>query len=102
MNDLTPRSTYGVLTTPATLTMERLLPGPMERAWAVLVDSDLRRHWLAAGAMALSSIFVLGNALRLKRWKPPMMSAVGKAPQSWHAATSDTSSNVRKMERDAA
>lgn len=53
MNDHMPRNVYGVLTTPATLTIERLLPGPIERAWAVLVDSDLRRHWLAAGAMAM-------------------------------------------------
>jgi P-type Cu+ transporter len=27
--------------------------------------------WLAAAAMALSSVCVLGNSLRLRRWKPP-------------------------------
>ncbi|WP_447931982.1 SRPBCC family protein [Sphingopyxis fribergensis] len=41
----------GVITEPATLTIERLLPGPVERVWSYLTDSDLRRLWLAAGAM---------------------------------------------------
>jgi len=44
---------YGVLTEPATLKIERLLPGPIERVWAWLTDSDLRRQWLAAGEMEL-------------------------------------------------
>ncbi|HEV2598410.1 SRPBCC family protein [Sphingopyxis sp.] len=42
---------YGLLTEPATLTITRLLPGPVDRIWAYLTDSDLRRQWLAAGAM---------------------------------------------------
>jgi uncharacterized protein YndB with AHSA1/START domain len=44
---------YGVLTEPATLTIQRLLPGPIERVWAYLTDSDLRRQWLAAAHMEL-------------------------------------------------
>lgn len=44
---------YGVLTEPATLTIERLLPGPIERVWAYLTQGELRRKWLAAGEMEL-------------------------------------------------
>ncbi len=44
---------YGVLTEPTTLTIHRILPGPIERVWAYLTDSDLRRQWLASGAMEL-------------------------------------------------
>lgn len=42
------------LVEPTTLRIERLLPGPIERCWAYLTDSDLRRQWLAAGAMDLT------------------------------------------------
>lgn len=49
MNDLATIGAYGVLTEPATLTIQRLLPGPIERVWAYLTESDLRRQWLAAG-----------------------------------------------------
>jgi uncharacterized protein YndB with AHSA1/START domain len=42
---------YGVLTEPATLKIQRLLPGPIERVWAYLTQSELRRQWLAAGEM---------------------------------------------------
>ncbi|WP_262296674.1 SRPBCC family protein [Microvirga sesbaniae] len=51
--DLAERSPYGVLTDPATLTIQRLLPGPIERVWDYLTQSDLRRQWLAAGEMEL-------------------------------------------------
>ena len=44
---------YGTLTDATTLRMERLLPGPVERVWSWITDSDLRRRWLAAGPMDL-------------------------------------------------
>lgn len=40
---------YGVLTAPDTLRLERLLPGPIERVWQYLTDSDKRATWLAEG-----------------------------------------------------
>lgn len=45
---------YGVLTEPATLRIERLLPGSIDRVWAYLTESDLRRKWLASGLMDMA------------------------------------------------
>lgn len=42
-----------VRTAPDTVRIERLLPGPVERLWAYLTESDKRRQWLAAGEMEL-------------------------------------------------
>jgi uncharacterized protein YndB with AHSA1/START domain len=53
MTDLATRDAYGVLTEPATLKIQRVLPGPIERVWAYLTESDLRRQWLAAGEMEM-------------------------------------------------
>jgi len=53
MTERAPMDGYGVLTAPATLTIQRLLPGPIERVWAYLTDSKLRRKWLAAGEMEM-------------------------------------------------
>lgn len=44
---------WGELIEPTTLKIQRLLPGPVERIWAYLSDSELRRKWLAAGAMEM-------------------------------------------------
>jgi uncharacterized protein YndB with AHSA1/START domain len=46
-------SAYGALIEPTTLKIERLLPGPIERVWAYLTKSELRRQWLASGEMEL-------------------------------------------------
>jgi len=53
MNEPAIQAPYGALTKPATLTIQRLLPGPIERIWAYLTESDLRRQWLAAGPMEM-------------------------------------------------
>lgn len=53
MTTLAAPDAYGTLTEPATLRIQRLLPGPIERVWAYLTDSDLRRKWLASGEMDL-------------------------------------------------
>jgi uncharacterized protein YndB with AHSA1/START domain len=53
MSELGTLNVYGTLTEPATLKIQRLLPGPIERVWAYLTESDLRRKWLAAGRMEL-------------------------------------------------
>jgi len=43
----------GTLADANTLRMQRRLPGPIERVWSYLCDSDLRRQWLASGTMTL-------------------------------------------------
>jgi uncharacterized protein YndB with AHSA1/START domain len=40
-----------VVVGPRTLRFERLLPGPIERVWAYLTESDKRAQWLAGGEM---------------------------------------------------
>lgn len=51
MDTMTTPDAYGELIEPATLKIQRLLPGPIERIWAYLTESELRRQWLASGDM---------------------------------------------------
>jgi uncharacterized protein YndB with AHSA1/START domain len=53
MTQATAPDAYGALSEDATLTLERLLPGSIDRVWAYLTKSDLRRQWLAAGTMEM-------------------------------------------------
>ena len=44
---------YATRLAPDAMRLERLLPGPIERVWAFLTESDKRARWLAAGDMDL-------------------------------------------------
>ena len=46
-----PETDYAALASPDTVRLQRLLPGPIERVWSYLTDSNLRRQWLASGDM---------------------------------------------------
>lgn len=51
MTDAMTIDSYGTLIEPTTLKIQRLLPGPIDRVWSYLTESELRRQWLAAGGM---------------------------------------------------
>jgi uncharacterized protein YndB with AHSA1/START domain len=46
-------SKYGERIDDSTVRFERLLPGPLERVWEYLTDSDKRATWLAGGKTEL-------------------------------------------------
>lgn len=79
---MTPADTialYGRLTTPDTLQIERLLPGPIERVWSHITESDLRRKWLAAGEMCLAE----GAGFTLTWRNDDLTSPSGKRPDGF-------------------
>jgi uncharacterized protein YndB with AHSA1/START domain len=46
-------SDYAVITAADTVEIQRMLPGPIERVWSFLTDSQKRGQWLASGEMDL-------------------------------------------------
>jgi uncharacterized protein YndB with AHSA1/START domain len=70
---------YGVLTEDATLNIQRLLPGPIERVWAYLTESDLRRQWLASGPMDLKA----GGAMALTWRNDELTQPPGQRPEGF-------------------
>jgi len=40
---------HSTLVEPGTVRLERLLPGPLERVWAYITESDKRAKWFAGG-----------------------------------------------------
>jgi uncharacterized protein YndB with AHSA1/START domain len=70
---------YGELIEPATLKIQRLLPGPIERVWAYLTQSELRRQWLAVGDMEMK----VGASFELVWRNDELSNPPGKRPQGF-------------------
>jgi len=52
---------YGRMIAPGTIVIERMLPGPIERVWAFLTESDKMAQWIAAADIELK----VGGAVQL-------------------------------------
>lgn len=74
-------SGFGVITEPATLTLHRVLPGPIERAWDYLTVSGLRRQWLAEGEMPLQ----VGAAFEMVWHNDELTTPPGQRPDGFSA-----------------
>jgi uncharacterized protein YndB with AHSA1/START domain len=79
MNDATTLDVFGALVEPATLRMQRLLPGPVERVWSYLADSNLRRQWLCAGALGTKA----GDTFEWVWRNDELTSPVGERPEGF-------------------
>lgn len=53
MSEVINNDDYGTLLESGAVRFTRLLPGPIERVWEYITDSDKRATWLAAGEMEL-------------------------------------------------
>jgi uncharacterized protein YndB with AHSA1/START domain len=56
-----PNDQHGHFTGPAEVRLVRTLPGPIERVWEYLTDSEKRSRWFAGGPMELRA----GGKMRL-------------------------------------
>ena len=70
---------FGAVTEPGTLRLERVLPGPIERVWAYLTESEKRGKWLAAGQMELR----VGGRVEL-HWRPETLSPEKTPPDKYN------------------
>ena len=79
MTQVAAPEAFGALSEDATLTLERLLPGSIDRVWAYLTESDLRRQWLAAGTMEMQ----VGAPVELVWRNNELMENPGQPPEGF-------------------
>jgi uncharacterized protein YndB with AHSA1/START domain len=81
MTELATLGAYGALIEPATLKIERRLPGPIERVWAYLTENELRRQWLASGEMEMK----VGAPFELVWRNDELTTPAGQRPEGFSA-----------------
>jgi uncharacterized protein YndB with AHSA1/START domain len=72
---------HGVLAPDRSLRIQRRLPGPIERVWSYLTESDLRRQWLASGTMPLQP----GASFELVWRNDELSNAAAERPEGFPA-----------------
>jgi len=82
---------YGNLIAPNTIQFKRLLPGPIERVWAYLTESDKRSKWLASGDMELR----VGGLAHLNWLHSNLDAAPSEAPERYKNGHSMTATITR-------
>lgn len=93
MSDTRTIENYGTLGDLETLTIRRRLPGPIDRVWAYLTDSDLRRRWLASGTMEMR----VGAPFELTWRNDELTSPPGIRPEGFSAEHS-MASKITELE----
>jgi uncharacterized protein YndB with AHSA1/START domain len=79
-------SDYGIRVDDSTVRFERLLPGPIEKVWSFLADSDKRAEWFTSGALpqvgeAFDMTFHHADYSPHKSPPPPGYENVDREPQ---------------------
>ena len=96
MDTRTKPDGWGELIEPTTLKIQRLLPGPVERIWAYLTDSELRRKWLAAGAMEMKIGRAVRTGLAQRRTQRPAHRAAGRTSPKSTGCRAGSPNSIRR------
>ena len=81
------------LVEPGTVRLERLLPGPIERVWSYITESDKRATWLAAGEFDLR----VGGKIRLQ-FDNARLSPDGVSPEDKARGTGTFDGVITRLE----
>lgn len=81
---------------PDTVCFERALPGPIERVWSYLVDSDKRGQWLASGVMETRA----GSTFQMRFLHSSLSQTPSAPPERFQSFAEGVSSSHRVIACD--